>query len=359
MSVNKILIAHRDYPLEQLDAELQVDLDEFNTYAFWSRHEILFGLYLQYPRNVRPKQFTSGVDTSVPDYTQYSTIGFDEATDRRAQQLIDKLSANDLPILIFWSGGIDSTLIVAAVYKNFPKEMRDRVIVVMNNSSYIENPVFFERIIKPTFRYTSVPEHNFTNANVLHGDLADTLWLQGNIVTASAYLNILDDNVKQDPSNIIKLFTSKTGVTEGKAHWALDFLVDNAKISNVELTTTADVVWWANFILQYETMCNKRLDGIPLDQISKETIDLYFQNFNQWYMSDLYQVWSIQAQFNRMKFDNSVRSYKMPAKEYIFDVDNNQYYRDYKTKMKSPYLYFPKEKTPFVIYENGTVIKAQ
>jgi len=62
-------------------------------------------------------------------------------------------------------------------------------------------------------------------------------------------------------------------------------------------------------------------------------IDLYFRNATPWFLSKEYQVWSIQDQKN--KFDGTVQSYKMSAKEYIYEVDKNEYYRDYKTKVTS------------------------
>jgi hypothetical protein len=354
--MNKILLVHRDYPAEQLDMEF--DSDQFNQLGFWSRHRLVYGHYIHYTRNNRPSQCTSKFDTSVPDYTKFNNVSFADATDQRAIELVQELSKNNLPIQIFWSGGIDSTLIVAAVYKNFPKEMLDRVTIVMNNSSYVENPFFFKKIIEPTFKFTAFPKYDFTNSVILHGDLADALWLQGNVITLSQHADVIHDNIYRNPTNVFKLF-SNCGVEQDKVEWAIDFLVENAKISNIELTTTADIMWWANFSMQYETMCNKRLDGIDLSRINSHTVDLYFKNFKQWYMSTEYQVWSIQAQFNLEKFDNSVRSYKMPAKDYIFSIDSNQYYRDYKTKMISGYAYHKKEKIPFVIYENGKVSYAQ
>ena len=40
---------------------------------------------------------------------------------------------------------------------------------------------------------------------------------------------------------------------------------------------------------------------------------------------------------NGSKFDGTLRSYKLAAKEYIYNFDKNQYYRDYKTKVMSQY----------------------
>jgi len=356
----KIILLDYKYPAELLH-DVEIDLELLSQYRMLTEHGVLFGAFTSFPRNNRLKAFSTGFNTAIPDLSKFSTVSFSEATDQRANELSNELCRHDLPIVVHWSGGIDSTVIVSAIYKNFSPVLKERVIVVLNQSSYLENPFFFENVIKPSFRYTSnVDGLNYTSSIILNGDPADPLWIQGNILKAAKHANVTSDNVHHDPSNILNLFknTNKgSGLTDQQAEWALDFLIKNAKISNIDLVTTSDVMWWANFVMEFETMCNKRLytKGLSLEDMSVDRINLYYQNFKPWYLSDLYQVWSMQAQLEKTKFDGSQRSYKMAAKEYIYEVDKNIYYRDYKSKVRSVAGHDPRLPHPYVIYSDGTV----
>ena len=46
-------------------------------------------------------------------------LSFDDITNLRALEIESYQSSTGLPIIIFWSGGIDSTLILSAIIKNF------------------------------------------------------------------------------------------------------------------------------------------------------------------------------------------------------------------------------------------------
>ena len=88
-----------------------------------------------------------------------------------------------------------------------------------------------------------------------------------------------------------------------------------------------------------------------------DSLDEYISNFMPWFSSDAYQLWSIHNRNNNSKFDGTTRSFKMPAKEYIYDLDKNDYYKDYKTKVNSKYL---KARNRYakvsLVYNDGTII---
>ena len=84
----------------------------------------------------------------APELTSVPSTTFEQATDITAMRLAKLIENSDLPIAVHWSGGIDSTVILSAMIKNFNPALQDRVVVVMNNASYFENPYFFEKCIK-------------------------------------------------------------------------------------------------------------------------------------------------------------------------------------------------------------------
>ena len=83
-------------------------------------------------------------------------------------------------------------------------------------------------------------------------------------------------------------------------------------------------------------MCLKHIE--ETDVFDEQTQDLYSKNFVAWYDTVEYQAWSVHAQLLGQKYDGTIRSYKMPAKEYIYEVDKNQHYRDFKSKLHSNYV---------------------
>ena len=71
----------------------------------------------------------------IPDFTNFESV-----TNIRAQEVENHYKNIDGPIVVFWSGGIDSTVILAAILKNFSKHLLERLVVKMTKDSYYENP---------------------------------------------------------------------------------------------------------------------------------------------------------------------------------------------------------------------------
>jgi len=296
----------------------------------------LFGHAVPFSRAYKVDWYENIFDTSIPNWQLYSTISFEEATEQRSQELIQVYENEDIPIVVNWSGGIDSTLILASIHKNFPDYLKKRVIVSMNNTSFCENPYFYNKIIKPHYKVSFIDTHNYIDNFMLHGDPADAFWIQGGVINLSSKLNVSEDDVNSNPENFVNFYKSK-GFTIDESLWYLNFYIDTAKDYNIQLKTTLDLLWWSNFSCHLNFSVTKLLTKIDRKLLIPQTnyIDIYKKHAIPWYLSNAYQVWSIQSQLNGSKFDGSVRNYKMEAKEYIYNVDKNLYYRDYKTKVQS------------------------
>jgi len=316
--------------------DYEIDVEFVEKFRKLTSSKILFGGALPFSRVQPPKWFKNVFDLSIPDWKTYSDISFEEATDARSQQMIDLYSKKDIPIAVNWSGGIDSTLILSAIHKNFPDYLKKRVVVVMNNSSYTENPFFYNNIISKNYKVGVVGQHNYLNNFILHGDPADSYWIQGNVLQLSTHSDVVNDDVNSNPENFVNFYKSK-GIDDNDIEWYVDFYKKTASDVGIDIKSTSDFLWWSNFSCHPNFSTMKYVNKIPFEMMKPETnfINLYRQNAEPWYLNDLYQVWSIQSQFNGVKFDGSIRSYKMEAKKYIYEVDKNEYYRDYKTKQQS------------------------
>ena len=123
--------------------EYEAEADKFRTVGSGN---LVLSNSIAFPRHVSSEYHTSihPIPTSWKD-TSYT---FEEATNLRIPKLEAQANTNDLPIVIFWSGGIDSTCTAAAVIKHLSPALMPRVVIQMNNGSYYENPFFFNNIIQ-------------------------------------------------------------------------------------------------------------------------------------------------------------------------------------------------------------------
>ena len=343
--MNKILYA-------TVDAKIPSNDSLINDLKRMQRNQILITPSLPLPRSYETKFHK--VVYEIPEWKNHQDISFEYATDMRAQQVLDDLDNHDLPLVVMWSGGIDSTVVLASLLKNSSLSQQKRIIVSMTNASYAENPYFFKNIInKYGISTVDTNQHQFdyTNAKIVHGDPADALWLGGII------LNLSFDNPsahKEKLANkgeqiIVDYLSTLSDYVY--ARWLYDYGNSTAKLAGFELRTVSDFFWWLIFNFNFSPMCLKHVDEVK----SSNLIDynMFQKNFIQWFSTDIYQIWSIQAQYNQTKFDGTIRSYKMEAKEYIYDLDRNQWYRDYKTKIHSRYRNIQNSVKSLILYENG------
>ena len=336
--MKKLIYASSSYEFEN---------DLFNKFKRLTTSKIIVTSGVGLPRNIETDFHPSM--HPIPASADHN-ITFDEATIKRLGDLMALAATNDLPIVVMWSGGIDSTVILAAMVRFFSRELMQRVIVQMSNASYFENPYFFKNVIKKyNIAYTNANVYNYNNAIIVHGDPADAIWIHGLILSLHKHNDVLRKN-----NSVVKTFL-RDKTDADYADWLYDFVINNATSSNINIETTSDFMWWLNFNFNYSTMCLRHI-GESLQSITPKSAHAYSNNFFAWYTSDDYQNWSIQTQNTDIKYDGTIRSFKMPAKEFIFDIDKNSYYRDYKTKVHSPYLTERNASRVYAMFEDGTTI---
>lgn len=293
-----------------------------------------------------------GPELRCPTLHNDSPIDFEQACDIRAQEVLSLIQQQDLPCLIYWSGGIDSTVILAAMIRNWPRWAKQRIVVVMNNCSYYENPVFYDRVIKDNQIRCENQDRtrDWTNSFVISGLLADPLWVQADIVEIEAWqpgCSRLDPAKR--PETLLSWLLKKTDAAN--AEWFYNLVMANSVSAGIELHTYEDFYWWWNFNFMFTCQAYKLYACINDHNLHLARMDTYRSNYISWYNNSAYQIWSYQNRNNGAKYRDSIRSYKMPAKRYIFSVDHNAWYRDYKTKTGSSHAPFLNNVN--YVYTNG------
>lgn len=335
--MKRVFYASRDYT-----PEIQ---DEFFV-GIKSMKALFLYQSLHFPRNVESNYHKPIY--SIP--TTITPITFAEATDRRTQEIIAYAKTNDLPIVIMWSGGIDSTVMLAAVIKHFPPDLLERVVVRMNNASYAENPHFFNKFVRNILQYTSEELYDYTNSIIIYGDPADSHW--SNVWLVAKTLQDPSFYTRSPWDNEVRKEITRLNIN---VDWFLPFIINNARKSNIEIARAGDFYWWLNFNFSYSQLCLKHF-GESNQPLTPDNFDLFLRNGICWYTGDDYQMWSITSQFDDTKFMGHVEDYKMQAKQYIFEVDKNPYYRDNKSKIASGYLTVTQNRKLIAIFEDKTVL---
>lgn len=277
-----------------------------------------------------------------PDYSLNTNLTFNEITDRRAAELEHYLDTHDTHAYVCWSGGIDSTCILSAIVKNWAPRNFERVTVLMNSCSYFENPVFFNKVIKQNFAFDDLSvcmDYPWTDTVFVTGEPADPIWLQADVLEfLNRYPGQVDKSLAISKDALLNMLSWRSGSME-HAEWFFEYVTSSANSAGVSIQTPCDFYWWTNFNFYFTGNCLKQyisnLNMMKRFNHNSELFQSYIKNYWPWYSSSEYQLWSYHNNNNGVKIKDTIQSYKHPAKQYIRDIDRNDYYFSFKTKTGS------------------------
>lgn len=126
------------------------------------------------------------IDVSSFKHPKYQICNkdFSDIMCDRVKEIVNISNKTGHKIMIFYSGGVDSTGIVCAFIKEIGiKAASELIIICMSRSSVIENPNFFNDYIKPNFKvvnsylfYNTVCKDEYKNSIFVTGDPAASLF---------------------------------------------------------------------------------------------------------------------------------------------------------------------------------------
>lgn len=264
----------------------------------------------------------------------------DEICSIRAKEILHAAQTAQLPIMIHWSGGIDSTLVVTAILKNFLSSNLKQVYIALNIDSIKENSDFFVKHILHKFKLVDSSQW-ILNVDTLKrfvhvtGHFADQLFPTGPII----------EKEKHSPGIALSTLDNNNELTE--------IILNDAKSNGVELTNLGDYYWWIAFNYRWAEVSIRDL----LELTTSVDDALYFcykNNFIPWFNCDDFQWWSLQN-YNRSE-KMTAELYKQEFKKYIFEYDKNHNYYLYKQKIGSTRQKEIPRPAFFGLLDNGTSI---
>ena len=294
------------------------------------------------------------INAEMPRYDNTFNLTFAECVDKRVLELSERLADKKWQIL--WSGGIDSTCVFLAIIKNLHRSYWENIEVVCNRFSIYENPNLYYNFIKPNFQvkeyYNHMSTENLDRHYIIDGNPCDNLFMSGNVIEILG--NRLDNYTKPWRTNkdyIVQLFSPVLGKQASK--WFVDFTSESLASTNVPNQTIFDFLWWTRF---NQGWINQRLKTLAIN--TSVNYQSYCNGYVQFFDTHDFEQWSMNNNSPELKYGLDFSDYKKVVKQYIYDIDHNHYYFNYKTKGHSSTVSARDEETlgAFALLDDGTVV---
>jgi hypothetical protein len=243
-----------------------------------------------------------------------------------AENIYKKHREHQVPIRVFWSGGIDSTAALLSFVELLGvAEAKRAVEVVMSSRSILENPYAWEKIVR---------KENFTLHNALHFKEqwnGDSIIVNGEcgdqVQGGDGYRNIstvFGVNAITKPWTVgdLQQFVSvRGGLGPTETEHLVNIFVQQINQAPIPIVTLGDFVWWLNFSGKWASTYYRTATK-SLTPLTVEFFDNYFFPF---YASDEFQLWSMYTKHEQHKGDWA--SYKWAAKDFICECLGSQEYQ--------------------------------
>jgi hypothetical protein len=275
-------------------------------------------------------------------------LTYSQCCEARAADLLELSQRQGRPILFFYSGGIDSTIVAISFIKAAESAnlLRDRVVVAMTPDSIAENPAFYYQHIRPNFTLVSSEHFNhiFTdNYIIVGGEHNDQLFgsdIVGKIDSVFGF-----DEVNQDyKTGMIKRWFINNHMTEAQASYWFDLLVWHAENGPCEIKTSFDLLWWLNFNFKWQSVYFRMLLRISPTNQSKISHEWMQEQFHHFFSDQRFQKWSMLNP--QLKIKSSWQSYKFHAKQTIHEFTGDTVYKNDKLKRGSLFKLFLSKTIP-------------
>lgn len=231
-------------------------------------------------------------------------LDLETACVNRVNEIINQYPA---PYNLYWSGGIDSTLLLVSFLKVLdPKSL----IIHLTKNSIKENEYFFENIIKPNLKFVFATDAVSNVGCNITGECGDTIWAT---LDHGFFLSGPIKNYIYKPWQ--EWFRIKTN-----NETFLDFSERFMKKADRPIITLFDARWW------FYLLCKSQSKATLLQMATFESsISIPF------YESTHIETWAWYNVENMIK-GNDWQTYKWPAKQIIYKFDKNKDYLKYKSK---------------------------
>lgn len=271
---------------------------------------------------------------ALPEY-RLMTQPFEELCDIRAGNLLVHAATTDRKIAIMYSGGIDSTLILTTILKNYSQDAIDRyVVILMNESSIDENVNFYHSHILKHFkdiRSSDTFGQYIGNDKYIYvtGEGNDQLF--GSMVTRKMISRFGEESMLR-PLSRGDIYTFIDYCIEKPEHSEkiTELLFRLIKAAPIPIETPFHLWWWLNLTCKFQSVFIRSVGYTH--KRNQSTLKL-FDNYQMFFDMPEMQLWAMNH--SDQLIDTTWRSYKHECKRIIYDFNKDADYRDNKVKYGS------------------------
>lgn len=260
---------------------------------------------------------------------------FEDICNERACELLARADKLGTTLHVFYSGGIDSTLLLISLLKNASVPQKENIVILLSGESITENPNFYRDHIHGKLRTDSVnkfPQLLGSRDMFVGGEHNDQLFgsdMMGKLIIKFGP-SIIQQPYKRE--TFFAMFNESLNDAEG-TNFYLDLFERLKDAAPVPIETNQDYLWWINFSLKWQTVFMRMLCRVSPRNVSRIDEAYITTNYNQFYNTDDFQLWSMNNMDKKIK--DRWNTYKWVCKDIIYDYTKDADYRDNKIKRGS------------------------
>lgn len=274
----------------------------FGSWSAFDRTRILFNL--------------QNVKEIAPIGTPHCTDSFKNLCDRRAEELVSV--ADGRKIYVLWSGGIDSTLVLAALRKVADHK---QLTVIYSPESIKEYPWLFDEWVNNKLETVQFFNRG-VDASLLLECIKDGIICTGEI--ADQVFGSMIYGYYKHPEMLLKNWRYAGHFTNPEF---VDRLEQFVLACPQKINTVKDFLWWYNYAVKYQGVCFRMLINTPGVIVDKNMFHFFHtKEFNDW---------AVTTPTEEKFYGTDLRQYKMVAKDYIYKETKDSEYKTNKVKEPS------------------------
>jgi hypothetical protein len=270
----------------------------------------------------------------IPTFRPMSKT-FEEICNERGTELLQRAERLGIPLYTFWSGGIDSTLVLISLLKNATPEQKKNMVVLMSGESIAENPNFYrDHIYGQVRRDSSVTFFYLLGGDclIVNGEHNDQLF---GAETFGGLIERFGANMLHQPYNrdqFITYYSEKTG-DPAVATFYTNLFERVRAVAPRDIVSNQDVVWWFSFAVKWQSVYFRGLAYTTPSNARRVTQAYLDERYEPFYNTDDFQLWSMNNPDKKIK--DAWNTYKWPCKDIIYGFTKDAEYRNTKTKKPS------------------------
>lgn len=243
----------------------------------------------------------------------------------------------DCNIRVMWSGGIDSTAVYYALWTTKPTNRELHVVLIQE--SIDEAPETYQHICFQNphtylLTYEEMMSEKFCQWDglTITGEAGDMLFGCGALLKPyfNNYLDPWETLVDWSYEKMFPRQDDSTGhpgfeSSNKRRDNLFEFIFEHVDTAPFEIVTMIDLWWWINFSIGWDNTHHR----FPI----RNCRSIHWQNFVAFFDTEEFQKWAIEN--NHHNIGGTWKTYKWPAKEFIYKHNGDLDYLHNKTKEKS------------------------